>query len=66
MKIDKKLEKAIYDDLEARKARARFYDKKEDYESVAELIKELEFYEYVSKGEVPPTWVERYCEEETE
>ncbi|MBC2163441.1 hypothetical protein [Listeria booriae] len=66
MKFNKKLEKAIYADLEARKARARFYDKKEDYESVAELVKELEFYEYASKGEVPPTWVERYFEEDGE
>ncbi|MBC1499380.1 hypothetical protein HB943_02105 [Listeria weihenstephanensis] len=63
MKFDTKMEKAIMDDLEARKARARFHGIKHD-KYVAELEKEIEFYEYISKGEVPPTWIERYCEED--
>ncbi|RQW65458.1 hypothetical protein DUK53_16020 [Listeria sp. SHR_NRA_18] len=65
MKFNKKLEKAINEDLEARKARARFYEIEHD-KYVAELEKEIEFYEYISKGEVPPTWVARYCEEDGE
>ncbi|MBC2207433.1 hypothetical protein [Listeria booriae] len=63
MRFNEKLEKAIYEDLEARKTRADFYGIAQD-KDVAELEKEIEFYVYILKGEVPPTWVARYCEEE--
>ncbi|MBC2188696.1 hypothetical protein [Listeria booriae] len=62
MKIDKKLKKAIYADLEARKAKAHFHGVEHD-KDVAEIEKEIEFYECGLKGEVPQTWIERYCEE---
>ncbi|KMT62553.1 hypothetical protein [Paenilisteria newyorkensis] len=66
MNFDKKLEKAILEDLEARKARARFYDTPEEHASVAELEKELEFYKCGQNGNVPGLWLIRYCEEDGE
>ncbi|EUJ29621.1 hypothetical protein [Listeria cornellensis] len=65
MKFDKKLEKAIYDDLEARKDRAEFHGIEND-KDVAELEKELEFYKCGQNGNVPGLWLIRYCEEDAE
>ncbi|MBC2100610.1 hypothetical protein HCJ70_16280 [Listeria booriae] len=64
MKFNKKLEKAIYDDLEARKARASFSDTAENRASVAELEKEWAFYRAGMVKIVPAEWIERYCEED--
>ncbi|KGL45704.1 hypothetical protein BMT55_15650 [Listeria newyorkensis] len=66
MNFDKKLEKAILEDLEARKARARFYDTPEEHASVAELEKELTFFKAGFVKRVPAEWIARYCEEDAE
>ncbi|MBC1615330.1 hypothetical protein HB904_03975 [Listeria booriae] len=66
MNFNKKIEKAILKDLEARKARAHFYGKKEDYANVAELEKEWAFYRAGMVKRVPAEWIERYCEEDDE
>lgn len=61
VKFDKKLEKAIMDDLEARKMKARFNRVKDD-KDVAQLETELRFFKCGLKGEVPTEWVARYGE----
>ncbi|EUJ46700.1 hypothetical protein [Paenilisteria rocourtiae] len=66
MKFDKKLEKAILEDLKARKAKAKYTNAAEDHASVAELEKELTFFKAGFVNQAPAEWIERYCEEDDE
>ncbi|RQW65820.1 hypothetical protein DUK53_14495 [Listeria sp. SHR_NRA_18] len=65
MKFNKKLEKAINEDLEARRAKARFYGIEND-KDVADLEKEWAFYSAGRANRVPAEWIARYCEEDAE
>ncbi|MBA3925529.1 hypothetical protein [Listeria rustica] len=60
--FDKKMLQKVEKDIEARKARAKFYREKD--ESIFILETQLQFFKYGLQNAMPSEWKERYEEEE--